>query len=162
MWNLTGSQHIEIYNVHIHYGIGCEESCHGTYWDIYMNTPHIRHFLSVSYSPCTPPLSSLLLSSLPHPSSPFTYQHEWMREYNPVELYDVFMVQRAHRVGFLDELSLYLLLPVQCLHCYGNLYTSVINTYTKSNNITLLLLCLYYIYTYWGFTTPCNSKKWKA
>ena len=41
--------------------------------------------------PLSSPLSSLP-SSLLHLHTHVTYQHEWMREYNPVELDDVLMV----------------------------------------------------------------------
>ena len=75
----------------------------------------------------SPPFHSLLsfplLSSPALPLPTFTYQHKRMREYNPIELYDVLVVERAHGVSFLDELPLHLLLPIQCLHCHGNLQT---------------------------------------
>ena len=67
-------------------------------------------------------LLSLSLSSPLHLRMHVTYQHEWVREYDPVELDDVLMVEGAHGVGFLDELSLHLLLPVECFHCHRNLH----------------------------------------
>ena len=54
-------------------------------------SPHA--LLSLLSSHLSPPLSSLPVpSSLLHLCTHVTYQHEWVREYNPIELDDVLMV----------------------------------------------------------------------
>lgn len=45
-----------------------------------------------------------------------------MREHYAIELYDVLVVEGAHGVGLLDELSLDFLSAIQGLHCHGNLF----------------------------------------